>query len=263
MNHNSLVQRISHLFFWIIPLPFLSAAYRPGHLVAYAIVGAMQACLIGTAGWALASGGNTGVSGKVVVQTAAAILVAGWAVASLALNMDAPPRGQEWLSTLPDQRFRYAALVLGALLCFGGFAIVAARLRDDGHAVLSSLGFASSIISTILFTLIFLVYPLVATSRFKLEAVSGVSPEWGDTVSAIFSSAGLVHRLSGYLSTILFTAALQRSGRVSWGDCMGVTAIALFAAVTSTVTHLPPAVVFVPPYLVGVSLLARGRVTAA
>ena len=44
------VSQISALLFLrVIPLPFLEAAYRPGHAAIYLLAGAFRACLIGVA----------------------------------------------------------------------------------------------------------------------------------------------------------------------------------------------------------------------
>ncbi|MBI1764327.1 MAG: hypothetical protein HYR56_23115 [Acidobacteria bacterium] len=259
MKPHSFVRRVSHLFLWIIPLPFLGAAYQPGKLPAYLLAGAIQAGLISVAAWMLARGSDNGsgtrASRVTAPRAAAALLIGNWVVTSLALNMDAPPQGQAWLTTLTDQRFRYAALVCGALLCFGGLAILAARLRDACQSVPASLGFASSIISTVVFTLLFLAYPLLATLRYEQEARVGTAPVWWAFVSAFLFSAGLVHRFSAHLSTILFAVAAQKSALMSRGASMGIIGLALLMAVTSIFVHLPPAVTFIPPYLIGVSLL--------
>lgn len=254
------MRRASYVFLWIVPLPFLEAAYHPGGLLGFIAAGVAQALLIGGAAWVLSrSIATEPASHEVAPRAAAAFLLGAWMVASLALNMGAPPRGQDWLSTLSDQRFRYAALVVGCLVCFGGGALLAARLHLAGQAALASLGFASSVVSTVVFTLLFLAYPILATLRFEQEGVSGTPAAWWATFSAFLSSAGLVQRLGAHSSAVLFAVGSHRAGLMGGGAMVAVAAIALLAGVGGIFVHVPPAVSFLPPYLVGVSLLARPR----
>ena len=248
---------MSLIFLWIIPLPFLSAAYQPGHLVTYGLAGGLQACLICAAGLALTRREKTPENGKTVVLIAAGLLLFSWAVVSLALNMGPPPEGQQWLSTLPDQNVRYMALVLGSLICFGGFTILAAQLCHEGRIVFASLGFASIVISTVLFVLHFLIFSALLNARFVQELASGISPGWWETVTSALSFVRHVFRNGAHLGSIFFLVELWRSGRVSRTAGITVAAvITLLTIVGGNLIQLPPAVLFLPPYLMGVSILA-------
>ena len=163
-----LKRRISQLLLWLVVLPFLSATYQPGRLRLYWLAGALQCAIIGTAAFILIkerkhSGVNTEQQRGSWVP--ASLLLANWAVTSLALNMNDPPRGQAWLNTTADQQLRYYALVAGGAIALGGLALLAARLYEAGEKTFSVLAFTAGALSDVLFTLMFLVYPHLATAR--------------------------------------------------------------------------------------------------
>ncbi len=231
---------------------------RPGRLHVYVLIGVLQSCLIGAAGWAVAPLSKSQSSGETAVLTAAGLLLGSWAIVALALNMGPPPEGQPWLSTLPDQNVRYMALVLGSLVCFGGFTILAAQLCREGRIVFASLGFASIVISTVLFALHFLVFSALQNARFEQELASGISPGWWVTVSSALSFVRHVFRNGAHLASIFFLVELWRCGRVSRTAGIAVAAIiTLLTIVGGNLIQLPPALLFLPPYLMGVSILAR------
>ena len=258
MKNKSILRTISLVFLWIIPLPFLSSAYQPGGLFVYLLMGVLQTCLIGAAGWAITRGNTSQRSGETPVLTASGLLLGNWAIVALALNMGPPPEGQQWLSTLPDQNVRYMALALGSLICFGGFTILAAQLCREGRIVFASLGFASIAISTVLFALHFLVFSALLNARFEQELASGISPGWWVTVSSALSFVRHVFRNGAHLGSVFFLVELWRSGRVSRIAGVAVAAVTLLTLVVAgNLIQLPPAVIFLPPYLIGVSILAR------
>jgi hypothetical protein len=258
MQKTSLIKRFSQIFLWLVPLPFLTSVYRPGGLKMYLLVGALYWLLIGTAVWIL--GGNA-IKNKQARQqelfVAGALLVASWAVLLLALNMDTPPRGEAWLATRVDQQLRYLALVVGGLLAFGGLSVLAESLRDTGQRVLPTLGLAATAIATVLFTLYFLAYPLLTTWRFEQEARGTPAPDWSPLLVSIMSSTQFAQRLLLFVAATLFAFSLRKSGLLGTVGAACFIGLILLFATANALVHLPPAVPFVLPYLIGVILLQR------
>jgi hypothetical protein len=256
MQKTSFIRRISQIFLWLVPLPFLTTVYRPGGLKVYFLVAAFYWLLIGTATWIL--GGNA-IRSKAIghrdVFVAAALLVASWAVTLLALNMDTPPRGAAWLATQADQQLRYLALVVGGLLSFGGLAVLTTSLHDRGQRILPTLGLAATAISTVLFTLIFLVYPLLTTWRFEQEARGTPEPDWLPVVSALMFSTQALQRLLVFLAAALFACSVRNARLMGTIGTLCFIVLTLFLATANVLVHVPPAVPFVLPYLIGVILL--------
>jgi hypothetical protein len=244
----------------MVPLPFLEAAYRPGALLGFIAAGVAQALLVaGAASFLSRPVATAPASHEGAPRVAAALLLASWAVASLALNMGDPPHGDAWLSTLADQRFRYAALVVGCLVSYGGCALLAGLLHRTGQVALGSLGFASNVVSTVLFTLLFLAHPLLTTVRFEQEGVAAPPVAWWATYAAFLSAAGLVQRLGAHTSAVLLALGSQRAGLIGVGPMRVIAGVALLAGIGGLFVHVPPAVAFLPPYFLGVSVLARTR----
>ena len=255
------MRRISQLFLWLIPLPFLTAFYQPGNLRPYIIVGVLQGGLIGAAAWMVVNRRkNHGfVTGRQESSVAAGLLVANWCVTSLALNMNNPPRGATWLATLLDQQFRYYALVAGGLIALAGLAVLAARLRDAGERTLPVLACTAAVVSQLLFLMLFLALPHATTARFQHEAQSGDAAVWWTTFAAVFSSVEFVQRLLIYLAMILYAVSLQRSNL--WDRRAGVWLVLLttLTASANLAVHIPPAVPLILPYFAGVLLLNESR----
>ncbi len=258
MKQTTLIRRISQIFLWLVPLPFLTTVYRPGGLKVYLLVAAGYWLLIGAATWIL---GGHAIRSKAIVHrdvfVAAALLVASWAVTLLALNMDTPPRGAAWLATRVDQQLRYLALVVGGLLSFGGLAVLTQSLRDRGQRILPTFGLAATVIATVLFTLHFLAYPVLTTWRFEQEARGTPEPGWLPVVSALMFSTQALQRLLVFLAAALFACSVRNARLMGTIGAICFVVLTLFLATANFLVHLPPAVPFVLPYLIGVILLQR------
>lgn len=254
-----MLRRIILLFLLIVPLPFLSSMYQPGHLQGFIIAGVIQGGLIGVAAWVLVNQRRDGVAvtGRRESLVAAGLLIANWAVTSMALNMNAPPRGEAWLKTTLDQQFRYYALVVGGLVALGGLSALAARLRDAGEGMLSALGLTSAVVSQLLFTLLFLSLPYATTPRFNSEVHPGDVAQWWPAFAAVFHSMEIVQRVLLYFAMILFAASSWRTEILAPLPAISLISLTLLAGLANLAVHIPPAVPFVLPYLTGVFLLGQ------
>jgi len=258
LRERTLIRRISQLLLWLIPLPFLTSAYASGKLQRYIVAGVLQGGLIAAAAWVLANQrrNRSIVTGRPESLVAASLLVANWAVTSLALNMEAPPRGAAWLASLFDQQLRYYALVAGGLIALAGLALLAARLHDAGERALPILAFTAAVVSQLLFTILFLVLPHATTARFNHEVQYGAAAGWWATFGAAFSSMQVVQRVLMYLAMILYAVSSRRAalmGRRAMACLVSLTAL---MALANLAVHIPPAVPLVLPYLAGVLLLS-------
>lgn len=257
-----LIRRMSILFLWIIPLPFLSVAYRPGELRRYMLAGAVQAALIGVAAWTITrrrdhSNADEDDRRRPETIVAAVLLVLGWAIASLALNMEAPPIGQAWLATQTDQHVRYGALVAGFVVAPAGLTVLAACLFAGRERTASIIGGTVATMSAVLFTVLFAPYPHILTARFTAEAASGAPPAWWALFRLVFSSIEIVQRLLMYAATVLFAIGLRR-GRLLGGTAVAsLVGLTLLVAGANVVIHIPPAVPLMLPYWMGIALMQR------
>lgn len=256
-----LAQRVSLLFLWIIPLPLLSMAYQPGELRRYLLAGTVQGVLIGVAAWTMARrpDGIEQMGERWDAFVAPTLLISNWAVASLALNMNAPPIGQVWLVTQADQHVRYAALVTGSLLALAGLAMLTVRLLSAGERTLSVLGSTAAAVSALLFTLLFLPYPHVLTARFTHEAAFGFSPPWWPVFHNVFLTLQVPQRLLAYVAMILFAISLHRARLFRTTSSACLVTLTLLVALANVVVHIPPAVPLALPYLMGVMLMQRAN----
>jgi hypothetical protein len=256
------VRRFSTLILWIIPLPFLSVAYRPGELGWFMLAGTVQGLLIGAAGWTIIRrSGQPDVDADEPVRqetiAAAALLAVGWAIASLALNMGDPPVGRAWLATTADQLFRYGALVAGFVAALAGLTVLAVRLYASGQRTLSVIGATAAALSTLLFTVLFVPYPHILTARFTVEAGSGTAPAWWPLFTLMFSSIQMVQRMLIYTATLLYAAALWRGRFLGPTSVTCLVGLTLVVAGANTIIHVPPAVPLVLPYWMGVALMQQ------
>lgn len=243
-----MIRRISLLFLLLIPMPVLTFAYEPGKLERYITIALFQGLLIAGAAWLLVKRKG---EGDRTTLAAACLLVANWIVTSMALNMNTPPTGQAWLSTLPDQQFRYHALAAGGLIALGGLALLAARLYDAGERTLPVLAVTAAMVSHLLFTVLMISLPHAATARYQHAEAT----QWWTTVGAVFSSLGVVQRYLLYCAVILFAVSLRRAGWLGRMATASLVSLTALAAVANSAVHFPPAVPFILPYLAGVLLL--------
>lgn len=245
------------VFLWLVPLPFLVPVYHAAGLKLYLLAGAVYGLLVGAAAWFAGAGAqpiNEPLRKKLF--GAARRLVAAWSVALLALNMDAPPQGKDWLASLADQGFRYGFLVTGGLLALWGLAILVSSLRALGQRRLPALGFAVAAVSIALFTLIFTALPLCLTARFEQEQL-GATPGWWSSFAAAESTLVLTQKLLLLFATALLVVASRRAGLLGRAGFVVLLALTALLTVASLLIHLPPAVPLLLPYLLGLLLLKR------
>ena len=166
-----------------------------------------------------------------------------------------------------DDRGGGAGLAPG-LLAFGGFAVLTAALLEAGDRVLSMLGFAATIIFTVRHTA---EQALSATGLARVLYTSSAMPaELGPRLRGFLFLTGAVGLACGGLATGLYATALPKLGLGKTG-CRVIAAISFAAAahivvawIAGVVFHVPmrsvfgiPAIPFVLPYFMGVSLLRR------
>ena len=256
MQQNLLTRRVSQIFLWVVLLPVLVPIYDKGGLKTYLIAGALYWLLIGAAAWSV-GGLKSGIAGRQGLLASAAMLIASWAVISLALNMDTPPQGEAWLATRIDQQIRYIFIVTGGLLAFGGLAVLTSHLRRTEQGVLPVLAFAAAVISTVLFTLLFVAYPVCATWRFEQEARLGATLGWWPLFTALFSSIQTLEKLLFFVAVTMYAIALRNSGLIGKIGVACLIGLTLLLATVNTMVHVPPAAPFILPYLIGLILLRR------
>lgn len=256
MEPNSLTRRVSQIFLWVVLLPVLVPIYDKAGLKPYLFSGAVYWLLIGTAAW-IVGGLKSRIAERRELRASAVLLIASWAVISLALNMDTPPQGEAWLATRIDQQFRYTFLVAGGLLSFGGLALLTSHLRRAEQRICPVLGFAAAAIATVLFTLLFLAYPVCATWRFEQEARLGATTGWWPLFAALFSAIHTAVKLLLFLSVVMYALVLRKAELIGKAGAACLIGLAVVLATLNAMVHVPPAVTFIPPYIIGLILLSH------
>jgi hypothetical protein len=275
MQRISTARRVSQVFLWVVPLlPIPMLAYRPGGLKLYTVACATQVLLMTVAVWILAADSiKSSTADRRALLLPGAFLIACWASATLAANMGPPPRAAVWALTRTDQHIRYVALLVAGLLARAGFGLLTTKLRQAGERVFSVLGLSAATISTVLFTLFTLFALTIVDLRVMEEVSSGKAPEWWPPLHALWESWLVLYAVLTYLSASLYAMALGNVGLLGkFGRIVFVLLGAIAAALAliavsllnpgATLVHglfvlIIPAIPFILPYLIGVSLVRR------
>jgi hypothetical protein len=274
MQRISTARRLSQIFLWMVPFffwPLLVFVYRQSQSKSYLIGGAVQAGVMLLGAWVLGTSVIRKGSGEERwLSLAGLLLVAPVVMVSVFVGLGPPPREPgRYLATAVDQETRYTLLLFAGLFAAGGFAVLRECLRQAGERIYSALGFAAIIISTALFVL-YITNDTVMIEALRQRAGSGKMPEWWLPLRNHFTIIGVVEVALTYLATAAFAAALRSVGwlgRIASSVFEGLSLIAVPLVVLLPLypskLALPgfvlgiPAVPFVMPYLIGVSLLRR------
>jgi hypothetical protein len=263
--------RAIQIILWLLPfVPVTWLAYHYDGLYMYMIAGGIQAVLMAAAAWFLGLGdARRGMANQRVLGVAAALLVASGAVVSLGWNMGAPPTGDQFLATRLDQQFRYTALLIGAILALGGLTVLRASLHQHGEHVLSSLGYTTMVLSTLLFTVVNAALQ-IGFEAVQQEASTGREPSWVEPFRNYFVYLTIFWAVLAYAGTAFYALSLRKAGWlnpvVAW-TFVGVSIAAMllvpFFPLAPGALGLPgfvlaiPAVPYFMPYWMGLNLVSR------
>ena len=98
---------------------------------------------------AVITGANQGL-GRAIAEHyvragASVLLVASIVMVSTLFGMGPPPQDPAvYLATRGDQQLRYMALMVAALVVFGGFTILSGAMQDAGDRIFSRIALAAS-----------------------------------------------------------------------------------------------------------------------
>jgi len=263
--------RAIQILLWILPfVPITSLAYHYDGLYMYMIAGAIQAVLMAVAAWFLGLGdARRGKASQRVLGVAAALLVASGAVVSLGWNMGPPPTGDLFLATRLDQQFRYTTLLIGAVLALGGLTVLRSALYQTGEHVLSSLGYTTMLLSTLLFTVVNAALQ-IGFEAVQQEASTGREPSWVEPFRNYFVYLTIFWAVLAYLGTAFYAASQRKAGWMGKVACwafVGGSIVALCLVPFFPLAPGPlgilgfvlaiPAVPYFMPYWMGVNLAMR------
>lgn len=273
MQRMSAARRVSQVFLWAFLLvPMMIFILGDGRSKLYLIGGSANGIAMLIAAWVLGARAIRGAKAETRWAGIAGLLfIASMVMVSMFAGLGPPPDdGPEWLATAWDQTLRYTLLLFSGLSVAAGFRSLKECLREAGEHFYSGLGFSAIIVSVTLYVIYITGFTTFAVGAMRQEVALGQRPDWVMPVSNHITVIGLVEVSLTYLATAAFAAAMRS---VEW---LGTTASRVFVAISllaaplvalspfyGTTFGLPifplaiPAVPFIMPYLIGISLLKR------
>ena len=279
MQKASILQRVSQVFLWLLPIefplfsisgsPLRGLLYQPGNLIPLFIFAAIHVVLMCGAVWTIVGEPLRNKSDEQRhLLVAAVFLLAAWTSIEILIPMGPPIQGQTYFDFPLDPYLRHTVLVVASLLAFGGFAILTAALLKVGVRVLSMLGFAGMII----FTVHHIAEQALAASGLArlLYTSSAITPDFQHGINNFLFVTSAFSLICGYMATGLYAVALPKLGlgnvkaRVFAGISFFAVASLLVVGIASVVNNSRafnpfgiPAIPFLLPYFMGVTLLQR------
>ena len=263
--------RIIQIILWLLPfVPLTSLAYHYDGLQMYVVAGAIQAVLIAVAAWIFGLGAAwRGRPHQRTLAAASALLVASGAIVSLGWNMGPPPTGDQFLATRLDQQFRYTALLIGAILALGGLTVLRSSLQQAGEHALSSLGYTTMMLSTMLFAVVNAALQ-IGFEAVRQESSTGLEPNWVEPFRNYFVYLTIFWAVLAYAGIAFYAASLHKAGWMGnvtsrmliGGSLVAVVLVPFFPLAPSTL-GMPgfllaiPAVPYFLPYWMGVNLVRQ------
>lgn len=196
-----------------------------------------------------------------------------WIAIELLIPMGPPIQGPTYFDFPADAYLRHSALMVAGLLALGGFAILTAALLAAGERVLSMLGFAAITLATG-FHLV--VQALSATGLGRVLPTSGIPSHVAPRLHDFVLFVAFFPAECAFLATGFYAAASPQLGLRKTGSralalvCFCAAGVFAVAAIATLVFHVPrrspwsiggvlgiPAIPYVLPYFMGVSLLRR------
>lgn len=276
--------RLSYVFLYITPfLVFTVGAVRalriPG---VYQVLAGVQFAAVALAAWQVGAWAIT-VEGGARRQCALAgtLLILPWLFFALLAGIGLPSQ-----ATPPENRLRYGILLLDGVAIAGGLVLLTDVLRQAGERFYSTIGFAAAVLAGPLGVL-WAVFPLALGDVVaQVRATAGQIPDWLKSLQGLSEILLMGIIFLTYVASAAFSKALGRTQWLGRSASRGFTYVSLLAilgvaimmmvalrtpqdpmAAFKTWYALPgfifsiPAVSFMIPSLLGVSLLKRAGAT--
>jgi hypothetical protein len=257
-----MLRRISSGYLWLLPLFFavFAGMYRQWGLEAVLAGGVLYFGAIAIAVWQILKIPDSKRSTPSVV--AGIILITGGAVTWLSGGVGPPD-----FSHPVALYFNSAGLLAGWIVVLAGFVVLTAAIWDVADRALSLLGLIGFTLATAFWTAQRMVLWALAA---LLQGDSTAARASSDVVMAMtFArvSLAMAAGVAGYLAVAAFGGAMWKCGRLGnvWGTIVvGATVLLVATDVVWPITlAVPPALVCLFPYFMGVILLRESRVSHA
>ncbi|TWR24803.1 hypothetical protein FPZ43_18070 [Mucilaginibacter pallidiroseus] len=202
---------------------------------------------------------------------AALFLIIPWMLFPIFAGMGPPPITiSDWLATSTEQQVRYTILITGGVIAIMGFALLKSKLENYGERFYSTLGFIAISVAMPLFILnmVFWGYYLTEVFKYFVTLPQGKRPEWYLPIKSIFNVISIIEVWLLYCATALFAIALHKVNVLTyrakqWYLVIAVIGMILILLPSSVPAPLSiasylaaiPAIPFIMPYLIGLSLL--------
>lgn len=277
MSTTAFKTKLSQVYLILVPIMASAAGLGIGH-VSYKIylpAWIVNVCLMVAATWVLASPGlKSGNVERKHVVIGAVLLILPWIFISMIGGMGPPPFGQPqvWLSLVTEEEVRYIILIVAAIFCFFGFAVLREKLKNTRGNLYSKIGFAALQIAIPIFVLdmIFLGWYVEELYRIMLTSSLPKAPEWARPMNYQSHVFPVLEDSLAFIATAAFAAALKVAGWFKPAACKTYIGFCLLGVVLNLLPHaLPepiatlgfiatiPAVLFLMPYLIAINLLKR------
>lgn len=182
-----------------------------------------------------------------------------------------PDTAKEWVATATEQQVRYSMLTVAGIFIALGFTFLKVKLQSVENYY-SLLGLAAIFIAIPLFILDMLFWGFSLTETFKIIVSTNAEslPQWLKPLRELFGMVSVVEVALTYLATIFFAVSMKRASLLSKTASTIYVLISLFAFLLIVLSaFLPepfitagfavsiPAIPFLMPYYMGVSLLGQ------
>lgn len=207
------------------------------------------------------------------MASGAFLLIVPWILISMFFGLGPPPdTAKEWVATATEQQVRYSMLAVAGIFVALGFTLLKEKLQSEDENYYSLLGSAAILIAIPLFILDMLFWGFTLTETFRAFVSTNAEslPQWSKPLRALFGMVSVVEVALTYLATLFFAISMNRVGFLSKTSSRIYVLISLFAfilIVLSAILPEPfitagfavsiPAIPFLMPYYMGISLLGQ------
>jgi hypothetical protein len=276
MHPKLLKRNISQLYLTLVPVVTAITGFGVGHISykIYLPVWIVNVCLMVTTSWILGLNvARKNDDERKQLALGSFFLIIPWMLISIFFGFGPPPENAtEWVATATEQQVRYSILIFAGVFVAFGFATVREKLKNNGESFYSNLGFIAITIAIPLFILNMIFWGFFLTESFRILVASASEkmPEWFSPVRKLFGLLSIVEVALTYLAAAAFAASLKYIGWFSKTVSLIYIVLSFLAfsiIVLSAFCPEPfisagyavsiPAIPFIMPYFIGISLLKR------
>ena len=266
-------RKISQLYLLIVPILAVALGFGTGKIsyTIYLPIWIVNVFLMALASWVL--GLKVLKHKQNHLAAGAFFLIMPIVIVSMFFGLGPPPdTSKEWVATATEQQVRYSMLTVAGIFIAFGFTLLKEKLQSEHETFFSLLGLVAIQIAIPLFILDMLFWGFTLTETFNIVISTNAEsvPQWLRPQAKLFGMISVVEVALTYLAIIFFAVSMKRVGFLSKTSSMIYVVISLVAFmlivlsafmpepfITAGFAVSIPAIPFLMPYYMGVSLLAR------